>query len=172
MSGQQNTTIVKTKPSGRGAELSSITHIGMLSPKQLAWVDYCTVQGVITNDDGSMTKMSIGELAQQLGVNRTTLYNWRDGIPNFWDFVAQRRGIIFGHARVQKAWNTLYLKATVDRDVKALQTFLANADPTFRMPAQKVEVEAGNSWAALMNKRRNMHSAIDGEVVDESSPTN
>lgn len=174
MDAVQNETNTEIAVSGRGLELSQITSIGMLSPQQLAWVDYCVVQGLITNEDGTYRKMTIDQFAKEIGVGRASLYRWRDGIPKFWDFVAERRPEIFGKTRVQKMWNAMYLQG-IKGDVRAQQTWLANADKAFRMPTQPVQVEAGNSWAALINRRRHNadKQAIEGEIVsDEQSHTN
>ncbi|MBS4040400.1 MAG: hypothetical protein KGZ81_07355 [Flavobacteriales bacterium] len=158
---------------GRGLALSKITDISMLSAQQLAWVDYCVVQGLITEEDGTYKKMTVGQFAERLGVSRETLTKWRRDIPKFWDFVAERRKVIFSQTRVQKVYNAMYVKAVSGKgDVRAMQTFLANVDPNFRMPTQPVEVEAGNSWAALLNKRRNAANVQEGQVVDVNDEHN
>lgn len=140
-----------------------------LSPQQQYWVDYNVVQGAITNSDGSMTKITVKDFAEKLGVDRTTLYHWSKNIPNFWDLVSERRKVIFKGARTAKVWNAVFVAATVKLNTQAQQLWLANADPDFKIPSQKIEHEVGDSWSALMaahRERKPTHNVIEGETVD------
>lgn len=142
-----------------------------LSPQQQYWVDYNVVQGVITQSDGEMTKVTVQTVADRLNVNRSTLYDWSKNIPNFWELVAERRKVIFSGARLAKVWNAVFLAATVKLNVQAQQIYLANADENFKMPSQTMQHEAGESWAALMANRvkppEPKKEPIEGEVVPD-----
>lgn len=146
---------------------------------QQSWVDYNVVQGVVTEADGTMTKMTVGDFARQVGVDRTTLYNWSKAIPNFWDLVAERRKLLFAGARTAKVWNSVFLAATVKLNTTAQQMWLANADPSFKMPNAKLEVDIGGGLADVVNRARAIEEAnkkqnvvIEGEVVDGTEQAN
>lgn len=132
-----------------------------LSYIQRAYVDWKALNGLITDDDG-IRKMTLTELAVALKVDRTTVYRAAEKIPNLWDLVNDRIKELFPQSRLQKVRETWYLKAAKG-DFQHMQLFLANFDKDFRMPAQKVEHELGNSWAALLENKR--------KVID-SEPTN
>lgn len=168
----QSLTPTQTANGDRGQELSSILTIEMLSPQQLQWVDFCVVQGLITMDDGTPRKMSTEEFARSIGVSRQTLQNWKKGIPKFWEYVAQRRELIFSQTRTAKVWNAVYLAATADRDVRAQTVWLANADKSFHMPNQTVKHEAGDSLSELLLqvRARKQNKIVEAEVV--ATPTN
>lgn len=120
-----------------------------------------------------MHKMTVGDFADRLGVTRVTLYNWRDKIPGFWDKVHDRSAMIFSETRTQKVWNALYLNATTKMDVRAQQTWLANAAPNFRMPQHPVKHEIGGGLADLLNiareRQRKLDNVVEGEVINAST---
>lgn len=145
-----------------------------LSWQQQYWVRYCALQGLVTNDDGSMTKMTIQECAEQLGVNRSTLYDWKRIIPNFEDLVNERVMADFDGARTRKVINSIYVAATVKLNTNAQALWMANQKAVdFRMPTQKVEHEAGNSWAALLNDKKSVAGAkkVEATVIDVQPST-
>ena len=103
----------------------------LISLQQDWWIDYCALGGLITFDgfdfkedeDGErildyqgkpqtevMTKMTVTEFAERIGVSRKTLSNWRKTIPNFYARVYERRALLFG-ARESQLFNRLYLIA-------------------------------------------------------------
>lgn len=144
----------------------------MLPLTQQAWVDYNVVQGVIIQSDGEMSKLSVREFADQIGVNRSTCYEWTKAIPNFWDLVAMRRKEIFRGARTAKVWNALFLTATVKLNPQAQAIWLANADDKFRMPNQTVTHEAGGGLMDVLEiarkrKIQNEATVIEADVVDK-----
>lgn len=125
----------------------------LITPQQQIFIDYKAVGGYITNaDDMVPKKMTMQQLASLINVNRDTLYEWQKKIPNFWDKVNTRRREIGTQERLSKVHDTWYLKA-VGGSFPHLQLWLANFDPNFRMPAQKVEHELGNTWAALAKSK-------------------
>lgn len=149
----------------------------LITAQQQAWIDYTAMSGLITDlmsetrdKDGNIVtlrKMSITEFAKLLGVHRDTLRNWRESIPDFWKRVNDRRAELSTESRLAKmheVWYTSALRSGKD-GFKDRQLWLANFDPKFKMPAQKIEHEAGNSWAALLRKKVKV---IEGEVVNES----
>jgi hypothetical protein len=146
----------------------------MLKPAQQAWVDYNVVQGTIIEPDGSMRKLSVREFADQVGVNRTTCYEWTKTIPFFWDMVADRRKVIFAGARTAKVWNAVFLSATVKLNPTAQAMWLSNADPAFKMPNQTVTHEAGGGLMDVLeiSRQRKLQNAktIEAEVIDAANP--
>lgn len=149
----------------------------LITAQQQAWIDYNAMSGLITDlttdkldKDGQpavLRKMTITEFAKLLEVDRKTLRNWRETIPDFWKRVNDRRAELSTESRLAKMHEVWYLSALKSgKDgFKDRQLWLANFDPKFKMPAQKIEHEAGNSWAALLRKKVKV---IEGEVVNES----
>lgn len=146
----------------------------MLDIRQQAWVDFNVVQGVVIQSDGEMSKMSVREFADQVGVNRTTCYDWTKAIPNFWDLVAMRRKEIFAGARTAKVWNALFLSATVKLNPTAQAMWLANADDKFRMPNQNVTHDVGGGLLDVLEiaRQRRIQNTQEAQVIDATpSPT-
>lgn len=110
-------------------------------------------------------RMRLEELAERLDVNPSTLWRWRKTIPNFWELVAAKRKELSGKDRLTNVWNGLYLKA-VAGNADAAKLYLANFDPNFKMPTQKVEHEAGDSWVELL--RGKDRKVIEGQKVNET----
>lgn len=160
----QPATDVSPKP------LSKDEHINLAKDQYISFV---ALGGLIADTEGE--KMAVKKSAQwfadQWGVERRTLYNWREIIPNFWDKVAERRREVGSKERVSNVWNGIYLKASAGNP-EAAKLFLANFDDSFRMPMQEVKHEAGNSWAALMEKRQNDIINITPEPAPVHQPVN
>lgn len=146
----------------------------LLNWQQQTWVEFNAVGGLLIEADGSFKKSprnpeknySVQDLANDLDVDRTTLYNWTRSIPDFWGRVQKERKELGSRARVQKVWNGVFLKAAAGNP-QAAAMFLANFDDDFRMPMQKVEHEVGSSWSKLMGiAETNTNKIIEGHVVD------
>lgn len=130
--------------------------------------------GMIPDPEGqkAAVRMTVTELAAELGYERTTLYAWRKSIPDFWDRVNRKRKELSGKDRISNVWNGLYLKG-VAGDARAAAIYLANHDPDFVMPMQQVTHEVGNSWTALMEHREaEINNVIEGEIVSGPANTN
>lgn len=141
----------------------------LLSALQDEYISYVAVGGLVPEEDGPGKRMTAGEFALRAGVERTTLYFWRKSIPGFWDLVNERRKEIGGKDRLSKVWNGIYLKACAGHAEPA-KLFLANFDPNFRMPTEKMEHDIGTGMADLIaNIRRNEQperKIIDAEISD------
>lgn len=145
-----------------------------ITPQQSDYIAFTAFGGLIPDPEGEKVaiKMTATELAEKLGVSRTTLYTWRDSIPNFWELVNEKRREIGSKERLSNVWNGVYLKATAGNP-EAAKLYLANFDPDFRMPMQKHEHDIGDGLAeamAIARKRasKRIEEAIEGEVVDEA----
>jgi len=136
-----------------------------LSDRQLMFIDFTAVSGLMTDDDGELKPMKVGEFAEKIGVERTTLHYWKKSIPDFWGKVRERRMTIGSQARTNKVISGLYLRAARG-DAEQVKIWLGIFDG-WQPPMQRQTVELGDSWAALLaNKRK---SAIEGEVVDATA---
>lgn len=148
----------------------------VLTIQQQYWIDYNALSGLITDitddrvnergDPLTMQKMTITKFAELLDVDRTTLRNWTRSIPDFWDRVNARRRELAPQARLQKVHEVWYLAAQSPKNFQDRQLWLANFDPNFRMPAQKVEHEMGNSWAALLESKRKVIESTNADTSD------
>lgn len=165
MDGVQNQTLSK---SGTDSEPQVMSADDILSFNQEQYIGYVAFGGLVPDPDGNAIaiKMTASQFAKNIKVARSTLYDWRNTIPNFWERVAEKRKEVGGKDRLSKVWNGVYMKAAAG-NAEAAKLYLANFDPDFRMPMEKVQHEAGNSWASLF---KNKPQAIEGEATDESKP--
>lgn len=139
------------------------------TPAEEDYIAFVAVGGLLPSEDGAATKMTVAQFAQQLNVDPATLWRWRTKIPNFWERVDKKRREIGGRDRLSKVWNGIFLKAA-SGNPEAAKLYLANFDPNFRMPMQKVEHEAGDSFIDALGMARRRSGAIEAEVVDEPNP--
>lgn len=154
MDQQPNATNENKSPIDKDKIVAPLTGYAALDLQRQQWVDFNVLQGVIVQSDGEMQKVSISDFAQQLGVDRVTLYRWTKSIPRFWDLVNERRKEMFDGARTAKVWNALFISATVKLNPQSIAMWLANSGTDFRMPSQPVEHEVGGGLADLMQKMR------------------
>ena len=156
-----------------------------ITPQQQAWIEYKGMNGLVFDWNGEeygqnsrgekvgqgipMKKMTTQEFANLLGVHRDTLYKWTNTIPDFWDRVAEARTRLSSRDRLAKVHETLYLKA-VAGDKTLLPIWLANFDPNFRMPAQKIDHDVSDNLADLMKQLRSDRDqerhVVEAEVVN------
>ena len=130
------------------------------------YIAFLALGGIVPDENNPAgRRMRLEELAERLDVNPSTLWRWRKTIPNFWELVAAKRKELSGKDRLTNVWNGLYLKA-VAGNADAAKLYLANFDPNFKMPTQKVEHEAGDSWVELL--RGKDRKVIEGQKVNET----
>lgn len=134
----------------------------MLTDVQRAYVDWKALNGIITDDDG-VREMKLDDLAKMMGVTRQAFYEGKKLIPNFWDLVTERRKELGSQSRLARFHQTWYLKAIKMDNWQVSEAWARNFDPTYKEAKQKIEHELGNSWAALLEHKREI---IEGEVVD------
>ncbi len=136
-----------------------------LTNTQRGMVDFKALNGLITTEDGHLVKYSVKKFAKEfLGVTRDAACKAMAKVPNFWDLVSQRRKLLSGGGRLAKVHETWYLKA-VKGEWQHMDSYLRNFDPNYKDPKMTVEHEAGNSWAALLNQKREQDKVIEGEVI-------
>lgn len=170
MDALQNLTRASNAPEETQTNANGDSEQELLKPQQLLYIDFVAVGGLITEEDGNVIVMRATQFAQKIQVSRQTLYDWQKNIPNFWDRVATRRKELGGNSRIQQVWNGVYLKARTGNP-QAAALWLANFDPNFRMPAQKVEHGLDGGIADLLNKARERRRSIEGEVVESKTNT-
>lgn len=116
-----------------------------ITPQQQAWIDFCATAGTIITPEGDVKKISAEGLAQELGVVRTTLYNWQKSIPDFWGLVNERRNEIYAGSRMSMIYKAMFAKA-MKGDVAAANLIMKQggvlkADKT----EQKIEISSIDS---------------------------
>ena len=74
----------------------------LISPQQDEYIAFVACNGMLPTEDSSelVRKMTAAEFAAEKGVDRTTLYNWRKQIPDFWDRVNEKRKELGGKDRL------------------------------------------------------------------------
>lgn len=152
-----NVTKLDTQPSVRS------TNEGALD----AYITYCALGGLITEDDGKPSKMKLDDFCATYGVTRMTLSRWKREIPDFVQRVDKRRTEIVPLARVSAVWNANFVAAVQTKDlraaVEAQKVFLGHFG-NLVTPTQRVDATVQvNTWTGLMEAKR---TVIEGEVVD------
>jgi hypothetical protein len=141
----------------------------LLKQQQEMYISYCAMGGVMTSDDGKVTTMPAIKFADQIGVHRNTLRNWKESIPNFAERVRDRRMQLFSLSRESAVYNRLYVIGMTGTDapaVKALE-ILAGHFGKLEKPTQRADVKVSGSLAEMLS---NAQKIIEGEVVDGSRP--
>lgn len=139
----------------------------VLTSQQQAWIDYKAVGGIIVEDE-RLRKMTVSELAERLGVDRTTLYNWRESIPDFWQRVETRRKQIHSQEFLTLMHEKFKLKAYTFDNWAITEAWLINFDPGYITPKIKVEHDVTDNYAALLATAAK-HGIIEGEIVEQKS---
>lgn len=158
---------------------------GLLSLLQDKWITYCAIGGVITETGFEtvysqqldrevpeiITKMSLTEFAEKLGVDRKTLYNWKTSIPDFAMKVRAKRDEVFPMARETALFNQAYLIAMTGRGQAAASmiTMLLGHYSKLQLPKQRAELEAGDNLMELLNVARKKKVIIEGETSEQPS---
>jgi hypothetical protein len=83
------------------------------------YLSFCALGGLLTTDDGKLSKMTLSDFCARVGIDRATAYRWKHNTSNFSDKVRQRRDEIFPFARETACWNRLYLIGLQSGDLKA-----------------------------------------------------
>lgn len=145
---RQNPTL-PAPPSGVNPTPVSATE----APLKWQWqhyIDWCATGGLRVTEDGDLQQMTVTQLAAELQVNRTTLYEWPKIIPDFQARVAKRQREIYaaGGARANNIWKALQLKAMqgLPKQAEMVLSHFAGYIP----PAQKVAQQQANSLTALL----------------------
>lgn len=128
------------------------------------YVTYCALGGLITSDDGVLSKMTLSQFCQQFGINRKTAYRWRQQTPDFGERVRRRREEIFPLARESACWNQLYLIGVTSLGenghgdhkaaVQALKLMLGHFGGLRLASAKQQDIEGRQSWSELLNLAR------------------
>lgn len=138
------------------------TGVKRLKLLQENYIEYKAVGGLITSDDGAVSKMNVEDFANKIGVNSVTLWRWQKLIPNFEQRVEAKRNEIFTTSRVTAVWNGVYLRA-LRGDAEQAKLFLGTY-AKWQPPAQKHEVRV--SGLADLAKAAETKKIIEGEITD------
>lgn len=160
--------ILQNQTNSESPKVEDKSGVSELSFAQDQYISFVACGGLIPDLEGEATavNMTTTTFAQRVGVARQTLYDWRNSIPNFWELVAERRKELGGKDRLIRVWNGVFLKAATG-NAEAAKLYLANFDPNFKMPAQKVEHEVGDSLVEAIGLARKRQNVIDAEIIDE-----
>lgn len=130
------------------------------------FVSYCALGGLITSDEGKISKMSVSQFCEQYGVDRRTTYRWRQ-TPGFDDKVRARREELFPLARETAAWNQLFLLGLQTDDkraaVEALKLFLGHFGG-LHLPAKRQPITYQPNNLAEMLMMAEKEVVTEGEV--------
>lgn len=115
-----------------------------------------------------LKKMTMQELADICGVERKTLYRWKEAIPDFWKLVAIRRKELSGRDRLAKMHEEWFKKALTFKNWKVSESWLHNNDPDFKALVAKepVDVKVTLSWAEQLQLKNNV---IEGQVINREN---
>lgn len=108
-----------------------------INPNQQAWIDFVATGGVTVDEEGQFKKQTASDLSKEIGVDRTTLYRWRDTIPAFWELVKARRNEIYSRSHMTMIYRAM-LKKAVQGDVAAAKLMMNQAH---MLEADKQEIE-------------------------------
>ena len=131
------------------------------------YITYLAVGGLRLDEDGDMKQLKLRDFADQLGVTRQTLWNWRKNVPNLAQMVRDRRKEMFSVDAESLVWKGVMLRAAKG-DAEQAKMFLSHFSD-YQLPTQKteqsVEVKGLGDLikAALIAKR--------GEVIDATPDT-
>jgi hypothetical protein len=142
-----------------------------LTAKQDAWISYCAVGGLITDDDGTLKRMTVLEFCEKFAVGKSTVYDWKQIIPEFGDKVRKRRYELYPSSRETNMWNRLYMIAMASKDHKAAVQAIGMLQGHFarlELPTQRSEVDVGNNLMDLLNTARKKQ-IIDAQEVPNNT---
>lgn len=115
------------------------------------YISFCASGGLVTTDDGKISKMTALQFCQQWNIDRKTTYRWRRS-PNFDRRVRQRREELFPLARETACWNRLYIigmTGTGQPAVDAIKTILGHFGG-LELPIKREHGSATTSLAELL----------------------
>jgi hypothetical protein len=150
----------------------------LIKVQQEQWISYTALGGLLTLEPESEEQtqqikvMKIGEFAEKIGVDRSTLWRWKKSIPDFASRVRERRRELFNLSRETVLFNRAYLIATSSKDHKAAGDMIKlllghNAD--LELPVQRQVIKHGGdirlSWADLMSRKK--QEAMEAEIVND-----
>ena len=135
-----------------------------------AYISYCALGGILTEDDGETHRMSLEEFCRTYNVTRMTLNRWKKQTPDWDQRVDRRRKEIVPLARVSAVWNSVYLIARQTQDkraaVEAQKLFLGHHG--LELPVQRQQVKVEHSLTEMFAKA---DQVIEGEVVNGPRPS-
>jgi hypothetical protein len=104
------------------------------------------------DDMGVVKRPSARKLAEELGISRQTIYNWRKTIPDIKIRMREAR-LQIEQINITAVWNGVFLKAC-DGDPKAAEMYLSYFSD-YRPPTQSNFTQEVNGIGDLFNLTRN-----------------
>lgn len=137
-----------------------------------AYITFKALGGLLVDDDGVITKMTQEDFCEKYGVNVSTVWRWRQNMPNLGELIRERREAIAPLARESAAWNQLFLLGMQKQDkraaVDALKTYLGHF-AGLRLPSQAVKHDATDALAEALGRvhqrRQQDAEPIEGEII-------
>ena len=102
--------------------------------------------------DGVVKRPSARKLANELGVSRQTIYNWRKTLPDIELRIDQARKSM-EQINITAVWNGIFLKAC-DGDARAAEMYLSYWSD-YKPPSQTAPTQISNGFGGLLNLTRN-----------------
>jgi hypothetical protein len=166
MSELQSVTNQPTAPIENGQ--NPVSPVPAIDLAYTAYIDFCAVGGLRVTEDGDTERMSVADFCNNFGVSRMTIWRHRQADPNFNEKVAARRKVLFAGDHLSAVWRGVKLRA-MRGDAAQATLYLANFDPEFKMPTQKVEhTDLGMAdFLQIMRRRQaSQGKVIEGEATE------
>lgn len=160
---QNSTTQIQTPPDPpKKVELTDLNRL------QLEFLTHQACGATYVDEDGKTGRMSVEELATELGVTRFALYKAKELIdPDDWQrLMKEVRSRVWSQTRITRVWNGIFLRAAKGDYQQAL-LFLTNFSPDdVKIPNQKSELELGDNLAEFLLTAQKRAKENNLNVID------
>jgi hypothetical protein len=102
--------------------MEALQNFTELDTRHQEYIDFVATGGMAIVD-GKLEKISGEQLAKKLKVSRVTVYNWRESVPGFWDYVKERRNTLYARDRMSMVYNAVF-KKSLQGDIPAAKLLM------------------------------------------------